>query len=87
MSEEKRIFTQEDVNYILELNLIQGDLFAEATQELNYDLHDYGKFVTSVFNSKTLSEAWNEDDGSRYPYLSELYSDTELIKKAIKEIM
>lgn len=82
----EKTFTQEEVNYILELMLIQGELFSEVSNKKGYDLHDFGDLVVSVRESETVMKAWHEDDGTNYPYWSDLFNDTDLIKKAILEV-
>lgn len=81
----EKTFTQQEVNYILELSNIQGGLISEAMSK-SQDLHEYGELVVAVKESLALKEAWDNDEDMEYSYMSELYGDTDLIKKAIEEV-
>lgn len=81
-------FNQEDISYILEMVDIQGDIINEGYEAIDgdYDLHEYGEFVTSIRYSETVMKAW-EDEDSPYHYWSQLFSDNALMKSAVNEIV
>lgn len=82
----ERKIMQTDLNYILELTLVQGDLLHDrCMQDDDYDLHTFGQFVGDVYYSKTLDNAWKLD--TEYKYMTDMFEDTELIERAIEEVL
>ena len=73
-----------DVGYIIELEHIQSELFKQYKDD---DLLNYGELLVDVWQSKTIYDAWEDDGGSKYRGWPELFEDTELIKKAIDEVI
>ena len=82
----ERKIMQTDLNYILELTLVQGDLLHDrCMQDDDYDLRTFGQFVADVYYSKTLDNAWKLD--AEYKYMTDMFEDTELIERAIEEVL
>lgn len=74
-----------DISYIIELYECQKETVRKALSDTSYDLHDIGQLVAKLYSSKTLTNEWENNEA--YHYRTELYQDTDLINKALIEVL